>query len=108
MVRDEMLPADGFWVAADEEDKAVGFLHLDGEKVEALFVDPAWHRKWLGRALMDHAARLSPKPELDAIEHSSAAEFYRSLSFEEVPVTSRWRRPPLSSRSLKKNQSASV
>ena len=84
LVRNEMLPAGGFWVAADDADRAVGFLHLDGQKVEALFVDPAHHRQGIGRALMDHALKLSSTLELDANEQSGAVDFYRSLGFREV------------------------
>ena len=84
LVREEMLPKAQFWVAADAGGRAVGFLHLDGGKVEALFVDPAVHRRGVGRALMDHAAVLSPVLELDANEESGAVDFYRRLGFEVV------------------------
>ncbi len=84
LVREEMLPAGTFWVAADVEDRVLGFLHLDGEKVEALFVDPAHHRKGIGRALMDHALKRSGTLELDANEQSGAVDYYRGLGFREV------------------------
>jgi putative acetyltransferase len=84
LVRGDMLPAGGFWVAADREDRPLGFLHLEGEKVEALFVDPAHHRKGIGRALMDHALKLSGTLELDANEQSGAVDYYRGLGFREV------------------------
>jgi len=84
LVREEMLPNASFWVAADEGDRALGFLHLDGRKVEALFVDPVAFRQGVGRALMDHAAGLSPVLELDANEESGAVDFYRRLGFEIV------------------------
>jgi putative acetyltransferase len=98
LVRDEMLPVGGFWVAADEKDMAVGFLHLEGNKVEALFVDPAWHRRGVGCALMDHAARLSRDLELNASEQSGAVDFYLRLGFKEVgrsPVDGAGRPYPL-------------
>ena len=98
LVRDEMLPQGGFWVAAEADDRAVGFLHLEGPKVEALFVDPARHRQGIGRALMEHARRLSPELELDANEQSGAVAYYRRLGFREVgrsPVDGAGRPYPL-------------
>ncbi|HEX8191603.1 MAG TPA: acetyltransferase [Allosphingosinicella sp.] len=84
LVRDEMLPAGSFWVAADGDDRAVAWMDLQGDKLEALFVDPACHRRGAGKALMAHAARLSPVIELHANEQSGAVEYYRRLGFEEV------------------------
>jgi len=84
LVRDEMLPSGSFWVAVDENGWPLAFLQLEGTKVEALFVDPACHRRGIGRALMEHARGLSPVLELDANEESGAVRFYRALGFREV------------------------
>lgn len=84
LVRDEMLPAGTFWVAVDSQDHAVGFLQVEGGKVEALFVDPARHRRGIGTALMAHARALSPVLELEANEQSGAVEYYRRLGFVEI------------------------
>ncbi|HEX8653613.1 MAG TPA: acetyltransferase [Allosphingosinicella sp.] len=84
IVRDEMLRQGGLWVAADGEDRAIAWMQIEGRKVEALFVDPAFHRRGAGRALMDHARRMSPVLELDANEQSGAVAFYRRLGFVET------------------------
>ena len=82
LVRDEMLPEGSVWVAVDEGDRPLAWLELADGKVEALFVDPAHFRRGLGRALMDHAARLSPDGlSLDANEESGAVAFYSRLGF---------------------------
>lgn len=98
LVRDELLPLGRFWVAADAEDRSVGFLHLDGATIEALFVDPAHHGEGIGRALVSHARTLSPHLELEANEQSGAAGFYRRLGFRETgrsPVDGTGRPYPL-------------
>lgn len=84
IVREEMLPQGGFWVAAAADDRAIAWMQIEGGKVEALFVDPAFRRRGAGRALMDQARRLSPMLELDANEQSGAVAFYRRLGFVET------------------------
>jgi putative acetyltransferase len=84
LVRDEMLPGRTFWVAADAEDRPVAWMDLQGESLEALFVDPAFHRRGAGKALMAHAMRLSPNLVLEANEQSGAVAYYRRLGFVEV------------------------
>lgn len=85
MVRDEMLPGGTFWVAAGEGDRPLGFLEIEGDKVEALFVDPEHQGRGIGTALMAHAALLSPAAlTLDASDESGAVAFYRRLGFVET------------------------
>ena len=38
----------------------VGYLALQGEFIDRLYVDPAYHRRGIGQALFDHAKTLSP------------------------------------------------
>jgi ribosomal protein S18 acetylase RimI-like enzyme len=40
--------------------KPVGYLGIAGEFIDRLYVDPAYHRRGIGQALMDHARTLSP------------------------------------------------
>jgi len=84
IVREEMLPQGGLWVAAGADDRAIAWMQIEGRKVEALFVDPDFHRRGAGRALMEQARRLSPVLELDANEQSGAVAFYRRLGFVET------------------------
>ena len=85
LVREELLPSGDFWVAADGEDRPLGWLQLIGSKVEALFVDPQYHRRGIGRKLMDHARLLSPTLQLDVSEQSpDGVGFYKSLGFKVV------------------------
>lgn len=84
IVREEMLPKGGFWVAAGADGGAVAWMQIEGQKVEALFVDPAFHRRGAGRALMEQAMRLSAVLALDANEQSGAVAFYRRIGFVET------------------------
>lgn len=38
----------------------VGYLGIDGEFIDRLYVAPLYHRRGIGQALMDHARTLSP------------------------------------------------
>ena len=40
--------------------KPVGYLGINGEFIDRLYVDPAYHRRGIGQKLMDHAYMLSP------------------------------------------------
>jgi putative acetyltransferase len=42
-------------------DIPVGYLGIQGEFIDRLYVDPAFHRRGIGQALLDHARTLSPK-----------------------------------------------
>lgn len=39
----------------------VGFLGIQGEYIDRLYVDPKFHRRGIGKALLDHARTLSPQ-----------------------------------------------
>src|SRR3546814_5033308 len=49
------LPQAPAWLATDPDDQAIGFMLIDGAHMEALFIDPAWRGKGVGRQLVDHA-----------------------------------------------------
>lgn len=52
-VRDAIGVLD-VWVA-DEDGKPVGFMGLDRQRIEALFIDPDWMGKGLGTRLIEYA-----------------------------------------------------
>lgn len=75
------LPTVELWVI-DDGQRPVGFLVMDGEMIDALFVDPAWHGRGYGTALLDHALELSPQATVDASEQASnALPFYEARGF---------------------------
>ena len=52
IVREEYFPCHDFWVVADGDDRAIGFMGMTGAKVDSLFIDPAHCRQGFGTALM--------------------------------------------------------
>jgi putative acetyltransferase len=75
------LPAKELWIV-DEGERAIGFLIIDGETIDALFVDPAAHGRGFGTALLVHALVLSPNATVDASEQATnALPFYEARGF---------------------------
>jgi putative acetyltransferase len=75
------LPTRELWMI-DDGARPVGFLVMDGEMIDALFVDPAVHGRGFGTALLDHALALAPAAVVDASEQASnALPFYEARGF---------------------------
>ena len=85
MVANDFLPNAELWLAVDEGDRAVGFLVMDAAEIDALFVDPAHHRRGIGTALLEHALALEPAANVDASEQATnAVPFYLARGFRIV------------------------
>ena len=70
------------WVAVDEADRPVGFMILSGGEMQALFIDPASHRRGVGRLLVEHAIKLCDTLSTDVNEQNvQAVGFYERLQF---------------------------
>lgn len=75
------LPTVDMWIV-DANGRPVGFLVMDGDLIDALFVDPAVHRRGYGTLLLDHALALAPEATVDASEQASnALLFYEARGF---------------------------
>ena len=85
MVEQQFLPNADLWIAEDGAGRAVGFLVMEGEMIDALFVDPAVHGRGYGTLLLDHALSLAPNARVDASEQASnALPFYLARGFRIV------------------------
>ena len=85
MVADEFLPNVDLWLADDAHGRAVGFLVMDGEMIDALFVDPAAHGQGFGTALLAHALTLAPGALVEASEQATnALPFYEARGFVRI------------------------
>ena len=82
VVRDQALPALEVWVLCNEEADSVGFVGLDGNKLEALFISPSSFRQGCGKILLEHARSLKGNLQVDVNEQNPrAVEFYLSNGF---------------------------
>jgi len=82
MVAEEFLPHAQLWLVEDAEGRAAGFLVMDGDMIDALFVDPLLHGRRYGTALLDHAVTLAPRATVEASEQASnALPFYEARGF---------------------------
>jgi putative acetyltransferase len=69
----------------EHQGAVVGFLGLDGAKVDALFLDPACHRQGVGQAVMAEVFRRLPRVMVDVnAQNEGARAFYAALGFQEV------------------------
>jgi putative acetyltransferase len=83
----EYLPGETFWVA-EVGGMPVAFMALDGENVDALFVDPDHHGTGIGRALIEKARELAGPLTVEVNEQNEGAHaFYRRMGFELVKRT---------------------
>ena len=85
MVAEDFLPNTEIWLVDGEDGVAAGFLVMDGDTIDALFVDPHLHGRGYGTALLDHALKLAPEATVDASEQATnALPFYLSRGFRIV------------------------
>ena len=66
----------------DGAGQAVGFVGVENDKVEALFVHPEWRGRGIGRRLLEHAVRTLVATRVDVNEQNGqAVGFYRRMGF---------------------------
>ena len=67
------------------DDKIVGFVSMIGNEVGAIFVDPAYHGKGVGRALMDIPAAIHETMEVEVFAKNTVGlPFYERYGFKEI------------------------
>jgi putative acetyltransferase len=84
LVRDVYLPKAETWVA-EEGGRIHGFIGLLGNFIGGLFVNPDRHGLGIGRALVEHAARLKGHLAVDVYAANPIApSFYHRCGFIET------------------------
>ena len=79
------LPTAPLWLAIDADDKALAFMLLDGEKMEALFVAPEARGIGVGKALVRHALQSHAGLTTDVnAQNEQAVGFYERMGFERI------------------------
>ena len=69
-------------VAFNEQDRPVGFLGVEGEMIEMLFLDPAVRGNGLGRSMMDYAVKNFGAGKVNVNEQNRGAKgFYEHMGF---------------------------
>lgn len=82
LVAERFLPAAELILAEDASGTVQGFLVMDGDMIDALFVDPAVHGLGIGTLLVEHALSLVPGVRVDASEQAdNALPFYEARGF---------------------------
>ena len=78
------IPNADTWVAVFDK-KVVGFIALIGNEVGGLFVEPKYHGKGFGKALMDKAKELHDTLEVDVFkENPIGRHFYERYGFKHL------------------------
>lgn len=79
------FPTAKFVVACDARDAPVGLMLMDGDHLEALFIDPDHHGKGIGKALLQSAIVEHPVITTDVNEaNSQALAFYERMGFQTI------------------------
>jgi GNAT superfamily N-acetyltransferase len=77
------------WWVACVEDRIVGYMLIDGEDLDHLYVRPDWQRRGVGLSLLNKARALSPQRlQLWTFQrNTNARTFYEARGFRAVECT---------------------
>jgi putative acetyltransferase len=85
LVRDVLPQMPVLTCVRDQQSQVVGFLGLEADKIEMLFIDPQWRGKGIGRSLLRQAIEVHGARTLDVNEQNAqAVGFYLKMGFEVV------------------------
>ncbi|WJM11375.1 acetyltransferase [Paenibacillus sp. PK1-4R] len=74
------------WETLDKEHQPVGFIGLQDNFIEMLFVDPSQHGQGVGRRLIEHTIKIKGHHlKVDVNEQNpGAAQFYSKMGFVQI------------------------
>ena len=83
LVRDALPHMPTLACARDDAGQVVGFIGVDGEKIEMLFIHPRWRGQGIGRRLVSYAVTSLGATLVDVNEQNEqAVGFYQRMGFE--------------------------
>jgi len=81
------LPNADTWVV-EVDNQVVGFIALIGNEIGAIFLQPEYHGKKIGKLMMDKAQELHGDLEVEVFEKNSIGrKFYSQCGFELIEET---------------------
>jgi putative acetyltransferase len=82
LILDKYFDAVSLLTVRDDQKKIMGFMGTSDDKVEMLFIDPAYRGKGIGKLLMDHAIQELHIRKVDVNEQNEqAVGFYKKLGY---------------------------
>lgn len=82
LVRRDYLPDRDFTVAVDDTDRVIGFLKVQGNEIDSLYIAPAFHGQGLGRRFVAEAAARAATLEVEVnAQNRQAVGFYEAIGF---------------------------
>ena len=85
LVREELPTVSQLACVRDAEGQVAGFIGVEHDRVEALFVHPSWRGQGLGRRLMTYAVTTLGATLVDVNEQNpQAVGFYMRVGFEVI------------------------
>jgi putative acetyltransferase len=85
VVRDRALPHLELWVLCNDASSPIGFMGLDDNKLEAMFISPSYFRQGGGSMMLSHARALKGPLVVDVNEQNpNAMAFYLSNGFKVI------------------------
>jgi putative acetyltransferase len=82
LVRRDYLPNRDFTVAVDDTDRVIGFLRMEGNEIDSLYIAPAFRAQGLGRSFVAAAASHGEDLEVEVnAQNRQAVGFYEAMGF---------------------------
>ena len=82
LVGDELAQLQSLLCVRDGDGQVVGFIGVEGDEVESLFIHPDWRGQGIGRRLLTYAIETVGATRLDVNEQNDqAVGFYRRMGF---------------------------
>ncbi|GJL96141.1 MAG: acetyltransferase [Hyphococcus sp.] len=84
LVREEYIPQAHLIVALNK-DRIVGFMGMTDLTIDALFIDPSYFGRGIGRAFIEQARKRGGPLSVDVNEYNQgAATFYLKMGFKKI------------------------